>query len=83
MNSRTGNQLVRISTVIGVAVLLAVDGSHVPSYAQQPVETIAIDVSQPGAAIPRGLFGLFFEYINFAADDATCENHKFRFPVAS
>ena len=68
MNFRTSNQCACILAVIGVAMLLAVDASQVRSYAQQPVETIAIDVSRPGAAIPRGMFGLFFEDINFAAD---------------
>src|SRR3954451_19148686 len=68
MNDRTGRHWVCISAAIGAAVALVLGGSHVRSYAQQPVETVAIDVSRPGAAIPRGMFGLFFEDINFAAD---------------
>jgi alpha-N-arabinofuranosidase len=68
MNSRTVKQCVCVSAAVGVAILVAVGTSHVRSYAQQPVETIAVDVSRPGAAIPPGLFGLFFEDINFAAD---------------
>ena len=29
---------------------------------------VAVDAGKPGAAIPPGLFGVFFEDINFAAD---------------
>ena len=36
--------------------------------AQPSVETIAIQVNRPGAAVSPTLFGLFFEDINFAAD---------------
>jgi alpha-N-arabinofuranosidase len=66
MNRRT--ERVWIPATIGAAVLLGLAASYVRSYAQQPVEAIAVDVSRPGATIPRGLFGLFFEDINFAAD---------------
>ena len=68
MNRRPDKPYICISAVIGVAAVLAWGASHIRTYAQSPVETIAIDVSRPGAAIPRGLFGLFFEDINFAAD---------------
>ncbi len=68
MNSRAGKRYLFTFAAIGAVIVLAVGASHVRSYAQQPVETVAIDVSRPGAAIPSGMFGLFFEDINFAAD---------------
>ncbi|MEO8370753.1 MAG: alpha-L-arabinofuranosidase C-terminal domain-containing protein [Candidatus Solibacter sp.] len=36
--------------------------------AQPAIETIAVQVNRPGAAVSPTLFGLFFEDINFAAD---------------
>jgi alpha-N-arabinofuranosidase len=46
--------------------------------------TITVQVNKPGAAIPRTLFGLFFEDINFGADGGLyperVKNRSFEFP---
>src|SRR5688572_28823574 len=45
---------------------------------------ITVQVDQPGAAIPKTLFGLFFEDINFGADGGLyperVKNRSFEFP---
>ena len=45
---------------------------------------ITVEVDHPGAAIPPGLFGIFFEDINFAADGGLyperVKNRSFEFP---
>src|SRR3569832_1677555 len=45
---------------------------------------ITVEVNKPGAAIPRTLFGLFFEDINFGADGGLyperVKNRSFEFP---
>ncbi len=45
---------------------------------------VAVDAGKPGAAIPSGLFGVFFEDINFAADGGLyperIKNRSFEFP---
>ncbi len=55
-----------VAACLCVAVLIA--QSSAPSSAPASVESIAIQVSRPGPAVPSTLFGLFFEDINFAAD---------------
>src|SRR6476661_5802464 len=46
--------------------------------------TITVQVNQPGGAIPKTLFGLFFEDINFGADGGLyperLKNRSFEFP---
>jgi len=58
-----------------------------PSQAQAgaPAETaVVVRADAPGAAIPRTLFGIFFEDINFAADGGIyaerIKNRSFEFP---
>src|SRR3954447_1456764 len=45
---------------------------------------VTVQVDKPGAAIPRTLFGLFFEDINFGADGGLyperVKNRSFEFP---
>ena len=45
---------------------------------------ITVQVNKPGAAIPKTLFGLFFEDINFGADGGLyperVKNRSFEFP---
>lgn len=47
-------------------------------------DTITVQVDRPGAAIPKTMFGLFFEDINFAADGGLyperVKNRSFEFP---
>ncbi|HEU5131861.1 MAG TPA: hypothetical protein VFT26_07160, partial [Pyrinomonadaceae bacterium] len=46
--------------------------------------TITVQVDKPGAAVPKTLFGLFFEDINFGADGGLyperVKNRSFEFP---
>src|SRR5215207_5427242 len=54
----------------------------VPAAAQ--TRSITVQLDRPGAAVPRTLFGLFFEDINFAADGGLyperVKNRSFEFP---
>src|SRR5215207_8236467 len=54
----------------------------VPAAAQ--ARSITVQLDRPGAAVPRTLFGLFFEDINFAADGGLyperVKNRSFEFP---
>ncbi|MEO8594474.1 MAG: alpha-L-arabinofuranosidase C-terminal domain-containing protein [Candidatus Solibacter sp.] len=51
--------------------------------AAAPSQTIAVQVDKPGAAISPGMFGIFFEDINFAADSGIyperVKNRSFEF----
>jgi alpha-N-arabinofuranosidase len=53
-----------------------------PAAAQE--RSITVQVDRPGAAVPKTLFGLFFEDINFAADGGLyperVKNRSFEFP---
>jgi alpha-N-arabinofuranosidase len=65
------------------ACVLALAGSQAaPLFSQARLVTVQAD--RPGAAIPRTLFGLFFEDINFAADGGLyperVKNRSFEFP---
>ena len=56
----------------GRAWLPAVAVVFLPTFAfsqdRQEAAVISVDAAHPGAAIPRTLFGIFFEDINFGAD---------------
>ncbi|MCA1697015.1 MAG: hypothetical protein LC749_21110, partial [Actinobacteria bacterium] len=55
------------SRLLALACALAlVAAQALPAAAQD--RGITVQVDKPGAAIPRTLFGLFFEDINFGAD---------------
>jgi alpha-N-arabinofuranosidase len=53
-------------------------------FVRAQTNTITVQVSQPGPAIPSTLFGLFFEDINFGADGGLyperVKNRSFEFP---
>ena len=57
---------VRSHSVLGC--LLAACFTTARLCAQPSAESISIQANRPGPAIPRTLFGVFFEDINFAAD---------------
>jgi alpha-N-arabinofuranosidase len=55
----------------GVALFVVLTGGAAARGTEESrpaPETIALDLSRPGAPIPPTLFGVFFEDINFAAD---------------
>ncbi|MDO7854480.1 alpha-L-arabinofuranosidase C-terminal domain-containing protein [Hymenobacter convexus] len=53
--------------LLGAAALALT--SILPAHAQTAAPaTITVQVNKPGAAVPKNMFGLFFEDINFAAD---------------
>src|SRR5215212_4900279 len=79
--SRTGRSLT--SKILWLACALAVVAAQaVPAAAQ--TRSITVQVDRPGAAVPRTLFGLFFEDINFGADGGLyperVKNRSFEFP---
>src|ERR1051325_4255652 len=53
-------------------------------FAVVQAQDITVQVNKPGAAIPKTLFGLFFEDINFGADGGLylerVKNRSFEFP---
>src|ERR1044072_1422736 len=53
-------------------------------FAVVQAQDITVQVNKPGAAIPKTLFGLFFEDINFCADGGLyperVKNRSFEFP---
>ncbi len=55
-----------------------------PQFAFAQAGNITVQVDKPGAAIPKTLFGLFFEDINFGADGGLyperVKNRSFEFP---
>lgn len=65
-----------LSSLLVLALLVQV------AFAQ--MRTIAVEVNKPGAQIPKTLFGLFFEDINFGADGGLyperVKNRSFEFP---
>ncbi|MCA1619985.1 MAG: carbohydrate binding domain-containing protein [Acidobacteria bacterium] len=71
------------SRLLALACALAlVAAQALPAAAQD--RGITVQVDKPGAAIPRTLFGLFFEDINFGADGGLyperVKNRSFEFP---
>jgi alpha-N-arabinofuranosidase len=71
------------SRLVALVCVLAVAGTQAPHVAAQ-TRSVTVQVDRPGAAIPRTLFGLFFEDINFAADGGLyperVKNRSFEFP---
>ena len=63
--------------------LLAIALFHAQTTFAQ-TRNITVQVDKPGAAIPKTLFGLFFEDINFGADGGLyperIKNRSFEFP---
>src|SRR5215204_417542 len=79
--SRTNGSL--SSRLLTLACALALVAAQVGSAAAQ-TRGITVQVDRPGAAVPKTLFGLFFEDINFAADGGLyperVKNRSFEFP---
>src|SRR5918993_4072138 len=78
---RTGNSCsTRLLALLCALGLFLAQGATV--FAR--VNGITVQVDRPGAAIPRTLFGLFFEDINFGADGGLyperVKNRSFEFP---
>src|SRR5918911_4146478 len=61
-------------------LLVAAQAPHALAQAR----SVTVQVDRPGAAVPKTLFGLFFEDINFAADGGLyperVKNRSFEFP---
>src|SRR5215203_4515322 len=71
------------TTLIAVVCSLGIAFSQTQiAFAQ--IRNITVQVDKPGAAIPKTLFGLFFEDINFGADGGLyperVKNRSFEFP---
>src|ERR1041385_1366009 len=66
-----------------VTVLLAIAFVHT-QFAFAQTRNVTVQVDKPGAAVPKTLFGLFFEDINFGADGGLyperIKNRSFEFP---
>src|SRR5688500_10450500 len=71
------------SKLLGLACAVAVVAAQATPAAAQG-RAITVQVDRPGAAVPRTLFGLFFEDINFGADGGLyperVKNRSFEFP---
>lgn len=71
------------STLLKLACALALAAAQAAPAAAQ-ARSITVQLDRPGAAVPRTLFGLFFEDINFAADGGLyperVKNRSFEFP---
>src|SRR4051812_6576434 len=78
---RTNRSLSSKLLVLACALAL-VAAQTLPAAAKTRSVTVRVD--RPGAAIPRTLFGLFFEDINFGADGGLyperVKNRSFEFP---
>jgi alpha-N-arabinofuranosidase len=79
--SRTDRGLA--SELLRLACALAlITAQALPAAAQ--TRSVTVQVDRPGAPVPRTLFGLFFEDINFAADGGLyperVKNRSFEFP---
>src|SRR5215203_3485269 len=77
INSSLSCVLLRLTCALAVVAAQAV-----PAAAQS--RSITVQVDRPGAAVPKTLFGLFFEDINFGADGGLyperVKNRSFEFP---
>jgi alpha-N-arabinofuranosidase len=71
------------SKLFALACALGLAAAQVPPAAAQR-RGVTVQVDRPGAPVPRTLFGLFFEDINFAADGGLyperVKNRSFEFP---
>ena len=82
MKNSTRSRALRLSlTLLSSLLVLALVQVQV-AFAQ--TRNITVQVNKPGAQIPRTLFGLFFEDINFGADGGLyperVKNRSFEFP---
>jgi alpha-N-arabinofuranosidase len=79
--SRTDSSRSRILQILTCLLTVAVVQTQLV-FAQ--TRNITVQVNKPGAAIPKTLFGLFFEDINFGADGGLyperVKNRSFEFP---
>src|SRR6201989_3657115 len=57
----------RLKTAALVLALVLVPAG-LPGQTSKPPVTIKVDTAHPGAAMSPGMFGIFFEDINFGAD---------------
>src|SRR5215470_9407940 len=77
MNADLRKIIRSLSWVIAIALIQA-------QIAFAQTRNVTVQVDKPGAAIPRTLFGLFFEDINFGADGGLyperVKNRSFEFP---
>ncbi len=77
MNAHNRKSVRVISWLIAIALIQT-------QIAFAQTRTITVQVDKPGAAIPKTLFGLFFEDINFGADGGLyperVKNRSFEFP---
>jgi len=78
----SNKQRMKLKTTI-LSFLLAIAFVHAQvAFAQ--TRNITVQVDRPGAAVPKTLFGLFFEDINFGADGGLyperVKNRSFEFP---
>src|SRR5215203_7460977 len=77
INRSLSSVLLRLTCALAVVAAQAV-----PAAAQS--RSITVQVDRPGAAVPKTLFGLFFEDINFGADGGLyperVKNRSFEFP---
>ena len=80
MKSSPTTSPARLTTLVYALVLVVVQAQF--AFAQ--TGNITVQVNKPGAAIPKTLFGLFFEDINFGADGGLyperVKNRSFEFP---
>src|SRR5688572_13723303 len=78
----TTSILVSLTTSLVCALSLVF--IHAQVVWAQTANTISVQVDKPGAPIPKTLFGLFFEDINFGADGGLyperIKNRSFEFP---
>ena len=78
---RTTRMKRRVTSLVAVVCLLAIAPVQI-AFAQN--RSITVQVDKPGAQIPKTLFGLFFEDINFGADGGLyperVKNRSFEFP---
>ena len=78
---RTTRTTHRITSLVAVVCLLAIAPAQI-AFAQN--RNITVQVDKPGTPIPKTLFGLFFEDINFGADGGLyperIKNRSFEFP---
>ena len=80
MKSSPTTSPARLTTLVYALVLVVVQAQ----FAFARTGNITVQVDKPGAAIPKTLFGLFFEDINFGADGGLyperVKNRSFEFP---
>src|SRR5689334_14572731 len=77
MNADFRKSIRVVSCLIAIALIQA-------QFAFAQTRVVTVQVDKPGAAVPKTLFGLFFEDINFGADGGLyperVKNRSFEFP---